>query len=74
MVHEVESIPNWRFLKNIGFYSVSGDDWIYHNDLGWVYLAEPTKLESVTWMWQRKSDGLTGESYAPDAYFNDFNA
>jgi hypothetical protein len=75
VVHEVATLPNWKFLKNFGFYIESPQNWIFHNDLGWLYTLEVSKIESVTWMWHQDIGWFwTGERYAPDAYLNDFTS
>ena len=75
VVHEVATLPNWKFLKNFGFYIESPQNWIFHNDLGWLYILEVSKIESVTWMWHQDIGWFwTGERYAPDAYLNDFTS
>ena len=59
----------------MGFYNVTSSNWIYQSDLGWIYLLDPSKIESVTWMWHQDIGWFwTGDLYAPDAYFNDFSS
>ena len=59
----------------MGFYNITSNNWIYQSDLGWIYLLDPSKIESVTWMWHQDIGWFwTGDLYAPDAYFNDFSS
>ena len=72
VVSRAASLPSWRFLKKFGFYNQTAKDWIYHNDLGWLYLEDVTGVETYTWMWHEDMGWFwTGNTYFPDLYLND---
>jgi hypothetical protein len=51
LVQESSSLPGWKYLKNFGFYNTKPDQWIYHAELGWLYLSVPNGEKTFTWMW-----------------------
>ena len=72
VVSRASSLPSWRFLKKFGYYNQTAQNWIYHNDLGWLYLDDITGVETYTWMWHEEMGWFwTGNSYFPDLYLND---
>ena len=72
VVSRASSLPSWRFLKKFGFYNQTSQDWIYHNDLGWLYLDDIAGVETYTWMWHEEMGWFwTGNTYFPDLYLND---
>ena len=72
VVSRASSLPSWRFLKKFGFYNQTSQDWIYHNDLGWLYLDDIAGVETYTWMWHEDMGWFwTGNTYFPDLYLND---
>ena len=73
-VKRAASLSEWRFLKNMGFYTLTAGNWIYHTELGWIYLSNPAQIESATWMWTENLGWFwTGNQYAPNVYLNDLS-
>ena len=61
-------------IIKFGYYNQTAKDWIYHNDLGWLYLEDITGVETYTWMWHDEMGWFwTGNSYFPDLYLNDLS-
>ena len=59
------SLAEWRFLKNFGYYSMKGNQWIYHYQLGWVYLSTPNGERTFDWMWSETLGWIwTGDSHS----------
>jgi hypothetical protein len=50
-VKQASSLPGWVYTKNFGFYQSIGNQWIYHSELGWLYVAEENGESTFTWMW-----------------------
>ena len=72
VVSRASSLPSWRFLKKFGYYNQTEMNWIYHNDLGWLYLDDVAGVETFTWMWHEDMGWFwTGNTYFPDLYLND---
>lgn len=72
VVTRSEGLPSWRFLKKFGYYNQTEKNWIYHNDLGWLYLDDAVGVETYTWMWNEELGWLwSGNTYFPDLYLND---
>ena len=66
--------PNWRFSETVGYYNLTTTNWIYHTDLGWLYLEKRGGLETTTWIWSDKVGWFwTGEAHAPNAYLSDLS-
>ena len=66
--------PNWRFSETLGYYNLTSINWIYHTDLGWLYLEKRGGFESTTWIWSDKVGWFwTGEAHAPNVYLNDLS-
>ena len=51
LVKQASSLPGWVYTKNFGFYQSNGNQWIYHSELGWLYVAEENGESTFTWMW-----------------------
>jgi hypothetical protein len=74
IVKRATDLPSWRFLKNFGYYNLSANNWVYHTNLGWLYLQNSNDLETVTWVWHEDIGWFwTGDKYAPDVYLNDLS-
>ena len=76
-VGKTASNPTWSYLRYFGAFMNSTDagkeNWIYHTDLGWVYLSEPENVFSSTWMWRDYIGWFwTGEHYFKWIYSNTF--
>ncbi|MDC1309714.1 Ig-like domain-containing protein [Opitutales bacterium] len=72
VVSRASSLPSWRFLKKFGFYNQTTQDWIFHNDLGWLYINDTAGVATYTWMWHEDMGWFwTGNTYFPDLYLND---
>ena len=72
VVSRASSLPSWRFLKKFGYYNQTTQDWIYHNDLGWLYINDTAGVATYTWMWHEDMGWFwTGNTYFPDLYLND---
>jgi hypothetical protein len=65
---EHPTLPDWKYLPWLGYYSDRTFPWIYHvggdnsaNGLGWVYVQAPTSKEAwlyiseIGWMWSSES-------------------
>jgi hypothetical protein len=73
LVEQNDGLIGWRFLEKFGYYMDNQTNWIYHAELGWLYVLNPPMIESSTWMWNETLGWFwTGNKYAPDAYLNDF--
>ena len=73
-VKRAAGLSEWRFLKNMGFYTLTAGNWIYHTELGWIYLSNPAQIDSATWMWTENLGWFwTGNQYAPNVYLNDLS-
>ena len=63
-------LPEWTNLMHFGSYfrEISGtrQNWIYHNDMGWVYVNQPDQIINATWMWRE----YLGWFWTGDLYFN----
>ena len=69
-----EKYPNWRFSETVGYYNLTTTNWIYHTDLGWLYLEKRGGLETTTWIWSDKVGWFwTGEAHAPNVYLSDLS-
>ena len=62
--------PAWTNLMFFGAYfrdtneSSGRQNWIYHVDMGWVYVHKPDQLLGVTWMWKENVGWFwTGDKY-----------
>ena len=76
-VGKTASNPTWSYLRYFGAFMNSTDagkeNWIYHTDLGWVYLSEPENVFSSTWMWRDYIGWFwTGEHYFKWIYSDTF--
>ena len=61
-------LPNWTNLMKFGAYysnsNFKGDNWIYHTELGWVYVNQPDQLLTSTWIWHETIGWFwTGDKY-----------
>ena len=73
-VKRASNLSSWRFLRNMGFYTLTAGNWIYHTELGWIYLSNPAQIDSTTWMWTENLGWFwTGNLYAPNVYLNDLS-
>ena len=58
------SLAEWRFLKNFGYYSMKGNQWIFHYQLGWIYLSTLNGERTFDWMWSETLGWIwTGDSH-----------
>jgi hypothetical protein len=74
IVKRATDLPSWRFLKNVGYYNLSANNWIYHTNLGWLYLQNINDLVTATWVWHLDLGWFwTGDKYAPNVYLNDLD-
>ena len=72
VISRASFLPSWRFLKKFGYYNQTTQDWIFHNDLGWLYIDDTAGVETYTWMWHEDMGWFwTGNTYFPDLYLND---
>ena len=62
--------PDWTNLMFFGMYyrdtneTNSRQNWIYHVDMGWVYVHRPDQLLDATWMWKENVGWFwTGDKY-----------
>ena len=77
-VGKTASNPSWAYLRYFGAFMSSSEqgkqNWIYHTDMGWVYLSEPANVFSSTWMWREYIGWFwTGESYFKWVYSEAFS-
>jgi hypothetical protein len=74
IVKKAKGLPNWRFSDKVGYYNLTATNWVYHTDLGWLYLEKAGGLETTTWVWSDEIGWFwTGEEYAPNVYLNDLS-
>jgi hypothetical protein len=77
---EHPTIPDWKYLPWLGYYSDRTFPWIYHaggdssaSGLGWVYVQGPTSKEAwfyisgIGWMWSSESIWKSLSTYKPTA-------
>ena len=63
--------PEWKYLSWFGYSSDQSFPWIYHENLGWIYLYSPTGKEAwfyfpnLGWLW-------SSEEIWAEAEENDF--
>ena len=62
--------PDWTNLMFFGMYyhdtneTYGRQNWIYHVDMGWVYVHKPDQLLESTWMWKENVGWFwTGDKY-----------
>jgi hypothetical protein len=77
-VGKTASNPSWSYLRYFGAFmnssEIGKENWIYHTDMGWVYLAMPNQVFSATWMWREYLGWFwTGEHYFHWLYSDKFN-
>ena len=61
-------------MQKFGYYKENSNNCIYHTELGWLYLAEKTQVESTTWMWHQDMGWFwSGDLYFPNIYINDLS-
>jgi hypothetical protein len=74
VVKKAVGLPSWRFSDKVGYYNITTSNWIYHVDLGWLYLEKKDGLDTTTWVWSEAIGWFwTGEKYAPSVYLNDLS-
>ena len=62
---------DWTNLMFFGMYyqdtnaSIARQNWIYHLDMGWVYVHQPDQLLEATWLWHES----IGWFWSGDKYF-----
>ena len=62
-------IPDWRYLSKFGFFSEKSYPWIFHSQLGWVYISEVGGENSSSWMWSEQLGWFwTGNDHFPHFY------
>ena len=74
------TLPDWKYLPWLGYYSDRTFPWIYHaggdnstTGLGWVYVQAPTSKEAwfyisgIGWMWSSESIWKSLSTYKPRA-------
>lgn len=74
IIKRAAKFPSWRFSDKIGYYNFTTTNWIYHTDLGWLYLQDKGGLDTTTWIWSDKVGWFwTGEAHVPNIYLNDLS-
>ena len=68
-------LPNWTNLMKFGAYysnpNLKGNNWIYHTELGWVYVNQLDQLLTSTWIWHETIGWFwTGDKYFKWIYHN----
>jgi len=72
VIQRASGLPNWRFSENFGYYQLHSNNWIYHTDLGWLYVSNFNDLATATWVWHEDVGWFwTGDKYAPNVFVND---
>ena len=77
-IGKTASNPSWTYLRYFGAFMNSPEtgkeNWVYHTDMGWVYLAQPDQVFSSTWMWREYLGWFwTGERYFQWLYSDKFS-
>jgi hypothetical protein len=73
LVEQNDGLIGWRFLEKFGYYLHNTSNWIFHAEIGWLYVVNPLMIDSSTWIWNETLGWFwTGNKYAPYAYLNDF--
>jgi hypothetical protein len=71
------SSPEWTSLYYFGTYyqdpADNSPNWIFHTDLGWVFILEPDKILDSTWMWRENLGWFwTGDKYFQWVFHDEF--
>ena len=64
-IAKTATLPDWTYLRNFGAYLKTKNNWVFHENLGWLYVAEPREIiYSTSWMWSETIGWFwTGEKY-----------
>jgi hypothetical protein len=66
-------VPNWHYVPKFGSFYQSGNSWIYHEEMGWVYSPSVLQPERNSWMWHHDLGWFwTGDAF-PYVYLNDLS-
>ena len=41
----IESAPGWKYLDWLGYYNDKDFPWVFHSELGWIYIHSPSGNE-----------------------------
>ena len=67
------TVPEWKYLPWLGYYSDRGFPWIYHQGLGWVYVQASDTTDvwlyvpDIGWLWTKDSLWENLPTYQPTA-------
>ena len=67
-VGKTASNPTWSYFRYFGAFMNSAElgkeNWIYHMEMGWVYVHHPDQLIDASWIWRENLGWLwTGDKY-----------
>jgi len=63
-IGQTDNIPAATYLKNFGLFAQAGNSWIYHLEIGWVYVDKTSHLLDSSWMWRENLGWFwTGDKY-----------
>jgi hypothetical protein len=66
-------VPGWYHYQKFGAFYHSGNSWIYHEEMGWVYSPSVLQPKQNSWMWHHDLGWFwTGDAF-PYVYLNDLS-
>ena len=66
-----KELPGWYYVGEFGSYFQpnQNQNWIFHENLGWLYVPDLSGLSDSTWIWSDELGWLwTGNTYFKDRY------
>ena len=66
-----KELPGWYYVGEFGSYFQpnQNQNWIFHENLGWLYVPNLSELSDSTWIWSDELGWLwTGNTYFKDRY------
>lgn len=61
---------NWRYIDWLGYFNISTDPWIYHNEHGWLYVFPAVTYTEGVYFWDNSMQSVlwTSEMVYPSMY------
>ena len=66
-------VPNWHYVQKFGSFFQSGNSWIYHEKMGWVYSPSALLPKQNSWMWHHDLGWFWTGDVFPYIYLNDLS-
>jgi hypothetical protein len=64
-------VPGWYHYQQFGTFYQSGNSWIYHEEMGWVYSPSVLQPKQNSWMWHHDLGWFWTGDVFPYVYLND---